>query len=85
MPASSTEKWLRWPKRIGVRAVPPFDSAFLLTLHVDHTAVNTDCNGFELALYDEFAKDLEVDFSQPVGGFIAEISQKARDRLWPKS
>jgi hypothetical protein len=48
-----------------------------VTFHVDHTAVDIDGNGFELALSQQLSEDLEVDFSEHLGCFVAEIPQKS--------
>jgi len=44
-------------------------------------AVNIDGDGFELALSQELSEELEIDFSQHLGGLVAEVSQKPRYRF----
>jgi len=58
-----------------------FDRSFLVTFHVDHTVVDIDGNGFELARSEEFSEDLEVGISQHLGCFVTEVPQKARYRF----
>ncbi len=48
-------------------AQPPFCRSFLVTFHIDHTAVDIDGDRFEFALSEELTEDLEVDFSQHLG------------------
>jgi len=52
------------------------DSTFLVAFHVDHAAVNINGNRFQFFLSQQLFEDLEVDFSQHVGCFAAEVSQK---------
>jgi hypothetical protein len=52
-----------------------------VTFHIDHTAVDIDGDRFEFALSKELSEDLEVDFSQNLGCFIAEVSQKSGYRF----
>jgi hypothetical protein len=53
----------------------------LMAFDIYHTAVNIDGDGFELALSQELSEDLEVDFSQHLGRFVTEVSQKPRYRF----
>ena len=39
--------------------------------------IDINGDGFELALSQQLSEDLEVDFSQHVGCFVTEVSQKA--------
>lgn len=57
--------------------IESFDRTFLVAFHVDHTAVDINGDGFELALSQQLSEDLEVDFSQHVGCLVTEVSQKA--------
>src|SRR5450759_1045075 len=62
------------PKLFGIVS---FCRSFLVTFHIDHTAVNIDGNGFELALSQQLSEDLEVDFSQNLCCFVSEVPQKS--------
>lgn len=48
-----------------------------MTFHVDYTAVNVDGDGSEFASIKQLSENFEIDFSQHLGGLIAEISQKS--------
>ena len=58
-----------------------FFSPLLIALVIYHTAVNIDGDGFELALSQELSEEFEIDFSQHLGGLVAEVSQKPRYRF----
>ena len=45
------------------------------------TAVNIDGDGFELALSQKLSEEFEIDFSQHLGGLVAEVSQEPRYRF----
>lgn len=47
-----------------------------MAFHVDHTTVNIDGDGFELALSQQLSEDLKIDFSQHGGRFVTEVSQE---------
>jgi len=47
-----------------------------VAFHVDHAAIHIKGDGFEFALSQQLSEDLEVDFSQHVGGFVTGVSQK---------
>ncbi len=53
-----------------------FYSAFLVAYHVDHAAVDINGDDFELALLLQRFEDLDVNFSLPLGCFVAEVSKK---------
>ena len=48
-----------------------FGSTFLVTFHVDHTAVNINGDGFELAPPQQLSEDFEIDFSAAFGLFCS--------------
>ena len=52
-----------------------------MAFDIYHTAVNIDGDGFELALSQELSEEFEIDFSQHLGGLVAEVSQKPRYRF----
>ena len=54
-----------------------FDSTFLVAFHINHTAVDINGDDFELALLQQLFEDLEFDFSQHAGCFVAKVSQKS--------
>jgi hypothetical protein len=47
-----------------------------MAFDIYHTAVNIDGDGFELALSQELSEEFEIDLSQHLGRFVAEVSQK---------
>ena len=52
-----------------------------MTVHIDPTAVDIDGNGFEFFLSEEVSEDLEFDFSEHLGCFVAEVSPKTGYRF----
>jgi hypothetical protein len=58
-----------------------FYCPLLMAFDICHTAVNIDGDGFELALSQEVSEEFEIDFSQHLGGLVAEVSQKPRYRF----
>jgi len=46
-------------------------------LTLDHTAVNIDSDGFDLALSQQLFEDLEINFPQHLRYFGAEVPQKS--------
>lgn len=57
--------------------IESFDRTLLVAFHVDHTAVDINGDGVELALSQQLSKDLEVDLPQHVDCFLTEVSQKS--------
>jgi hypothetical protein len=58
-----------------------FGGPFLVTFHVDHTAVDVDRDSFVLDPYQELSKQPEIDLSQHLGGLVTEVAQKPGDRF----
>lgn len=58
------------PRPFGVI---PLCCSFLVTLPVDHPAVDIDGNGIELTLSEELSENFEIDFSEHVGCFVADV------------
>jgi hypothetical protein len=52
-----------------------------MAFDIYHTAVNIDGDGFELALSQKLSEEFEIDFSQHLGGLVAEVSQEPRYRF----
>ena len=52
-----------------------------MAFDIYHTAINIDGDGFELALSQKLSEEVEIDFSQHLGGLVAEFSQKPRYRF----
>lgn len=48
-----------------------------MTLDIDHTAVDINGDGFELALSQKLSKEFEIDFPQHLGRFVAKVSQES--------
>jgi len=61
--------------------VVSFDCAFLVTFHVDHTAVNIYDDGFAIAHSQEPSKEFEIDFPQHLGCFVTEVFQESGYRF----
>ena len=45
-----------------------------MAFHVDHTAVNVYSNGFEIATIKLLLEYFEIDFSEHMGCFVAEVA-----------
>ena len=58
-----------------------FSCPLLVAFHIDHAAVHINRDGFELASPQKLSEDLEVDLSQHLGCFVAEVSQESRYRF----
>jgi hypothetical protein len=52
-----------------------------MALDIDHTAVNIEGDGFELALSQELSEEFEIDFPQHLGRFVTEVSQESGYRF----
>jgi hypothetical protein len=53
-----------------------------VTFHVDNAAIDINGDGFELAPPQKLSEDFEIDFSQHLGSFVAEVSQESGYRFW---
>jgi hypothetical protein len=51
-----------------------------MAFHVDHTAVNVDGDGCQFTFVKQLFEDFEIDISEHLSCFVAEITQKSRDR-----
>jgi hypothetical protein len=71
----------------GLFRIVSFGGPLLVTFHIDHTAVHINGDGFELAPSQQLSEDFEMDFSQHLGGLVAEVSQESgyRFRLFDRN